>query len=151
MRRLKNALILSEVASKVFMIHRRKGFSARASFVDKVKNTANVEILTGSQVTKVHGNERVEGAEILDAISGVSRPLDVDLILVRIGVTPNSDLFEDQLELDERRYIRIDHQCETNVKGVFAVGDIANPASPTISSAVGMGATAVKVIRSRIT
>jgi thioredoxin reductase (NADPH) len=72
--------------------------------------------------------------------------LPADAVLIRIGVAPDTEIFSGKIDLDEQGYIRIDSRCEASVKGVFAVGDAANPVSPTVSSAVGMGATAAKAI-----
>ncbi len=71
---------------------------------------------------------------------------NVEAILIRIGVEPNTDFFREELDLDEQGYIKITQNCETNVEAVYAVGDAANPIAPTVSSAVGMGATAAKAI-----
>ena len=70
----------------------------------------------------------------------------VEAIVIRIGVEPNTELFRGQIELDNDNYIKINSRCETNLENVFAVGDVANPLAPTISSAIGMGATAAKVV-----
>jgi thioredoxin reductase (NADPH) len=71
-------------------------------------------------------------------------------VLIRIGVEPNTELFREQLDIDERGYVVVNNQQETNVSMVFAVGDVSNPVAPTISSAAGAGATAAKVIASRL-
>jgi thioredoxin reductase len=71
-------------------------------------------------------------------------------VLVRIGVEPNTELFHEQLEADAGGYITVNGQQETNVPMVFAVGDVSNPVGPTISGATGAGATAAKVIASRL-
>jgi len=71
-------------------------------------------------------------------------------VLIRIGFEPNTDFVRGQLELDERNYVIVDRQQETNVTNVFAIGDVANPLAPTIAGAVGAGATAAKVIASRL-
>ena len=71
-------------------------------------------------------------------------------VIVRIGFAPNTDLFRDQLGLDERGYVVINGAQETSVQNVFAIGDVANPLAPTIIGAVGAGATAAKVIGSRL-
>ncbi len=68
------------------------------------------------------------------------------MVLIRIGVEPNTEILRGKLDLDENGYVKINNLCETSEKGVFAVGDVANPIAPTISSAVGMGATAAKAI-----
>jgi len=71
-------------------------------------------------------------------------------VLIRIGVEPNTELFRDQLPLDERGYIISGRDHETSVPNVFGVGDVANPLAPTISGATGAGATAAKVIAARL-
>jgi thioredoxin reductase (NADPH) len=71
-------------------------------------------------------------------------------VLIRIGVEPNTELFREQLPLDQRGFITTNSEQETNVPMVFAIGDVANPIAPTISGATGAGATAVKVIAARL-
>jgi thioredoxin reductase (NADPH) len=71
-------------------------------------------------------------------------------VVVRIGVEPNTELFRDQLQLDDEGYVTVTSQHETNVVNVFAIGDVSNPLAPTIGSAAGSGATAAKVIASRL-
>ena len=71
-------------------------------------------------------------------------------VLIRIGVEPNTELFNEQLEMDETGYIVVNGQQETSVPMVFAVGDVSNPLAPTISGATGAGATAAKVISTRL-
>jgi thioredoxin reductase (NADPH) len=70
--------------------------------------------------------------------------------LIRVGEEPNTALFSGRIDMDEAGFILTDGNCETNLPCVFAVGDVANPLAPTISSAVGAGATAAKVIAARI-
>jgi thioredoxin reductase (NADPH) len=71
-------------------------------------------------------------------------------VLVRIGFQPNTEAFQNQLEIDEQGYVILGSQQETSVNNVFAIGDVANPLAPTIAGAVGAGATAAKVIASRL-
>jgi thioredoxin reductase (NADPH) len=71
-------------------------------------------------------------------------------VLIRIGVEPNTELFKGQLETDEKGYLMVNSRQESNVPMVFGVGDVANPMAPTISGATGAGATAAKVIASRL-
>jgi thioredoxin reductase (NADPH) len=71
-------------------------------------------------------------------------------VLVRIGVEPNTELFREQINLGEHGYVVVNGEQETNVANVFAIGDVANPLAPTISGATGAGATAAKVIASRL-
>lgn len=143
---LENALILSKDASKVFLVHRRKEFRARAEFVEKVKKLDNVEILFDTILTKISGNEHIECVEAANLKSNEKHLLSAEAVLIRIGVQPNTDFLPEKINLDKNGYIKIDHLCETSVRGIYAIGDVSNPSAPTVSSAVGMGATAVKKI-----
>jgi thioredoxin reductase (NADPH) len=71
-------------------------------------------------------------------------------VLTRIGVEPNTDLFREQLALDQQGYVTVTSEQETSVSMVFACGDVSNPLAPTISGATGAGATAAKVIAQRL-
>jgi len=141
-----NALILAETATKVLLVHRGKDFRARKEFVGKVLENPKVEILTETVLTKFIGNEEIEAVELKNLKTGDTKILPAEAALIRIGVAPDTEIFRGKIDLDERGYIKIDSRCETNVKGVYAVGDAANPVAPTVSSAVGMGATAAKAI-----
>ena len=141
-----NALILAETASKITLVHRNEDFRARSEFVKRVQRNSKIEILTNSVVKKIIGNERVEVIEIQNSLTDEMKILPVEAVLIRIGVEPNTKIFRGQIELDESGYIKINQNCQTNLQNIFAVGDVANPLAPTISSAVGMGATTAKVI-----
>jgi thioredoxin reductase (NADPH) len=101
-------------------------------------------------VHRIIGREHIEAVEIERA--GAIKPFQMAVqgVIVRIGFAPNSELFREQLKMDESGYVLINGVQETMLENVFAVGDVANPLSPTISGAVGAGATAAKVIASRL-
>ena len=147
---LENALILSDTAAKVTVVHRRGEFTARKDFVQQAKETANIEFLTNTCVTAIIGNTAVEAVELQKAVAGKRSTIGVDAVLIRIGVIPNTELFCGQIDLDAAGYITVNSKCETNFEGVYAVGDVANPVSPTISSAVGNGVVATKLAARRI-
>jgi thioredoxin reductase (NADPH) len=140
-----NALILAERAAKVYLVHRRPEFRARAEFLDKIRENPKVETLPETRVNKILGGEAVEKIELQNR-AGETFQIAVEAIVIRIGVEPNTELFRGQIELDNDNYIKINSRCETSLENVFAVGDVANPIAPTISSAIGMGATAAKVV-----
>ncbi|MGI8545138.1 MAG: NAD(P)/FAD-dependent oxidoreductase [Aridibacter sp.] len=141
-----NALILSKFASKVFLIHRSKNFKARSEFLTEVENNPKIEIITNTIVGKIIGDECIKNIELKNTQEKEIYNLPTNFILFRIGVEPNTNIFRGKIELDERGYIEINNQCKTSVENVYAIGDVANPLSPTISTAVGMGANAVKII-----
>jgi len=147
---LENALILSEIALTVTLAHRRASFGARNEFLEKARENPKIKILTETTVRRILGNERVEAVELHNPVAKQTQIIPAEIVLVRIGVEPNTNNLRSAIDLDERGYIKINSSCETNVDNIFAVGDVANPLSPTISSAVGMGATAAKVISSRL-
>ncbi len=101
-------------------------------------------------LTRIIGNEEVEAVEIHRKQGLKPFQLAVRGVLIRIGVEPNTELFREQLETDEKGFIKVSGQQETSVPMVFAIGDVSNPLAPTISSAAGAGATAAKVIAARL-
>ena len=96
------------------------------------------------------GNTEVEAVEIRRKDALKPFQMAVQGVVIRIGVVPNTELFSEQLQLDDRRYVVVTSLQETRVVNVFAVGDVSNPLAPTISGATGAGATAAKVIGSRL-
>jgi thioredoxin reductase (NADPH) len=145
---IENSLILSETAEKVYVAHRRNEFRAREEFLEQARNNPKIEFLPDTIVRKIIGKQKIEAVEIKNTKTGKTTKLKVENLLIRIGVEPNSELFQKQLKTDKDGYLETNARCETNVKFVFAVGDIANPISPTVSTAVGTGATVAKTILS---
>lgn len=145
-----NALLLAVTASSVTLIYRGKEFRARTEFVEQARNNRKIKILTETTVRKITGNEQIEFIELENTATKEKIEIKTEVILIRIGVEPNTKFLRGRAALDESGYIKINQNGETSVKGVFAVGDVANPLAPTVSSAVGMGATAAKVISSKL-
>lgn len=143
---LENALILGENAASVTLVHRRDAFRARAEFVDAAVKHPRVTIRLNHRVTELRGDDDLSAVVIEESSSGQRSNIPADYLLRRIGVAPNGELIAGIARLDERGYVIVDRDCRTNVTNIFAVGDVANPSSPTVSSAVGMGATAAKAI-----
>jgi thioredoxin reductase (NADPH) len=148
---VENAILLAKSCPTVTLVHRGPTLKARPEFVEQLHTNHCVTVFTNSIVTEILGGDEVEAVTIRrkDAI----KPFQVAVrgVLIRIGVDPNTALFGDQLEVDQRGYILVTSEQETSVSNVFAIGDVSNPLAPTISSAVGAGATAAKVIGSRLT
>jgi thioredoxin reductase len=147
---VENALLLVEVCPTVTLVHRGKKLRARREFVEQLQAKHCITVFTESVLTRIIGDERVEAVEIQRKQGLKPFQLAVRGVLIRIGVEPNTELFREQLDIDERGYVVVNNQQETNVSMVFAVGDVSNPVAPTISSATGAGATAAKVIASRL-
>lgn len=148
---VENALLLAEVCPTVTLVHRGRKLRARREFVERLQPNHAVTVFTESVVTRILGADRVEAVEILRKEGLKPFQLAVRGVLIRIGVEPNTDLFRDQLNLDQQGYVIVSSEQETNVPMVFAAGDVSNPLAPTISGATGAGATAAKVIAARLT
>lgn len=145
-----NALLLAEVCPTVTLVHRGKKLSARSEFAEHIKGEHRINVFTEATLQSILGKERVETVEVLRA--GALKPFRMAVrgVLVRVGVEPNTDLFREQLHADARGYVVVTGEGETSVEMVFAVGDISSPLAPTVSGATGAGATAAKVIASRL-
>jgi thioredoxin reductase (NADPH) len=145
-----NALLLAEVCPTVTLVHRGKALRARQTFVQQLQGQHCITVFPESVVTRILGNHEVEAVEILRKEALKPFQMAVQGVVIRIGVEPNTEIFREQLQLDSRGYAVVNNQQETNVVNVFAIGDVSNPLAPTISSAAGAGATAAKVIASRL-
>lgn len=147
---VENALLLAEVCPTVTLVNRGKKLRARPEFREKLQSQHCITVFTESALTRIMGSERVEAVEIQRRQGLKPFQLAVRGVLIRIGVEPNTELFREQLETDAGGYIAVNSQQETTVPMVFAVGDVSNPVAPTISGATGAGATAAKVIATRL-
>jgi thioredoxin reductase (NADPH) len=147
---VENALLLAEVCPTVTLVHRSKKLRARTELVERLRTNHCVTVFTEATVRRIIGEGAVEGVEIFRR--GAIKPFEMAVrgVLVRIGMEPNSELFREQLHMDERGYIITTGEQETSAGNVFAVGDVSNPLAPTINGATGAGATAAKVIASRL-
>ena len=148
---VENAALLAEVCPTVTLVHRGKKLRARPELREQLVSNHTVTVFTESNVTRIIGDDTVDAVEVKRRDGLKPFQIAVGGVLIRIGVEPNSELFRDQLELDTAGYIKVNNEGETSVTAVFAIGDVANPAAPTISGACGNGATVAKVIASRLT
>ena len=135
---LEDALYLSRLAAKVYLIHRRDSFRASKIYVDALAKSTNIEFLANSSISELIADERVTGIRLADG-----RELAVNGLFVRIGRKPASELVAGQLDLDEGGYIVADESTRTNIEGVYAVGDVRTKPLRQVVTAVGDGAVAV--------
>lgn len=146
---LENAIILGERAEKVYLIHRRDRFSARAEFVRAVNENQRIESVMSAEVREFGGSESLEFIDIERGMNGPLR-IRISKAVVRVGVVPNSELLVGKVVLDNAGYVTVDRSGRTSTPNVYAVGDVAFPESPTIATAVGSAAAAVKSIAANI-
>ena len=137
-----DALLLSRIAKKVIVVHRRDTLRATKIYHEPLIRAENVEFLWNSSVTALISDDRVRGAVVRGLRSGEEREVAVDGIFVSIGRAPATALVAGQLELDEGGYVVAGENTQTNLPGVFAVGDVRTKALRQIVTAVSDGAIA---------
>lgn len=135
-------LLLSRVASKVFVVHRRDTMRASKTYHETLMKAENVEFCWYSQVTGILSDDKVTGVRIKNINTGDERKLSCDGIFVAIGRKPASELAAGQLDLDERGYVITDESTKTNIPGVFAAGDVRTKVLRQVITAASDGAMA---------
>ena len=119
---LEDALYLADLASKVYLIHRRDEFRGEESTINLLKEKDNIEFLYNSNVTKLNTKDRLESIEVTSN-DGETRTIDVDALFVAIGRIPENQNFAKLINLDNAGYIISNEYCHTNVEGIFVAGD----------------------------
>ncbi len=137
-----DALHLSRLCKKVYLVHRRDSLRATKIYHNPLMNAENVEFLWNSTVTELHSGEKLTGIRIRNVVTGEETDIECDGIFVSIGRSPATALVAGQLELDEAGYVVADESTRTNLPGVFAVGDIRTKALRQIITAAADGAMA---------
>ena len=137
-----DALLLSRVAQKVIVVHRRDTLKATKIYHEPLVNAPNVEFCWNSTVKEILHGEKVSGIVVRDVNSGKEKQIDCDGVFVSIGRKPATELVAGQLSLDEGGYITADETTKTEIGGVFAVGDVRTKLLRQVVTAVADGAVA---------
>lgn len=137
-----DALYLSRLAKKVYVIHRRDTLRATKIYHDPLMKAQNVEFIWNTHVTELMGDNRLSAIGIERTDNGEKSKLYIDGLFVSIGREPSTQLFGQELLLDKNGYIVADESTKTNVCGVYAVGDVRTKALRQIVTAVADGAVA---------
>ena len=138
-----DAMLLSRVARKVILVHRRDSLRATKIYHEPLMKAENVEFAWNSQVAEILHDQKVSGVILRDVHSGQMRQIDCDGIFVSVGRKPVTEFLGNQLELDKGGYILAGESTKTNIPGVFAVGDVRTKFLRQVVTAVADGAVAV--------
>ena len=138
-----DALYLSRVTDKVYVIHRRDSLRATKIYHEPLMKAENVEFLWDSAITEIISDGRVTGARVQSLKDGSEREISFSGLFVSIGRKPATDFLKGVLELDDYGYIVADESTRTSIPGVFAVGDVRTKALRQVVTAVADGATAI--------
>ena len=133
---LEDALYLSDICNKVYLIHRRNEFRADSITIDKVLNKDNIIVMYDSIITKINGSNYLESIEVNNEL------LKVDGLFIAIGKIPNLDYLNGLIETNEDGYIKSNELCHTNVDGIFVAGDIREKTLRQLVTATSDGAIA---------
>lgn len=119
---LEDALYLTDLANKVYLIHRRDEFRGEESTLNLLKKKDNIEFVYNSNVTKLNASEKLESIEVTNKDGSVKK-IDVDGLFVAVGRIPENENFAKLINLDNSGYIIAGEDCNTNVPGIFVAGD----------------------------
>jgi thioredoxin reductase (NADPH) len=138
---VKEALYLADVASKVYLIHRREGFRANQTALDKLFENKKIELLLNKTIKRIEGDAMLQRVILKDVNTGVEETLEVEGLFVSIGLIAAADFIQDLLET-KNGYLSTDDTMATSLPGIFAAGDIRVKKGRQVATAVGDGALA---------
>jgi len=139
---VEEGLFLTRYAKTVTIVHRRDELRAGAVLQSRAKAHPKIKFIWNAVVTQVSGQDAVRAVRLKDMVSGEECEQPTDGVFIFIGHTPNTQLFEGQLEMDAQGYLQTDRLMRTSVPGVFAAGEAADPHYRQVITSAGMGAAA---------
>ena len=138
---LEDAIYLSKICKKVYLIHRRNEFRGEAKYVKELKKKKNVEFLLENNVTKLLGSDVLEGVELTNS-ANEKQNLNVSALFVAVGQVPGNSAFQNVITLDNFGYVVATENCHTNVPGIYVAGDARTKFVRQLTTACADGATA---------
>lgn len=138
-----DALYLSRIAKKVYLVHRRDTLKATQVYLKPLKDAENIEFLWNSTLCEVIFDNKVTGAKIKSTVTDNINEIEIDGVFISIGRKPATEFLRGILELDNNGYIIADETTKTNIPGIFAVGDVRTKTLRQVVTAVSDGAVAV--------
>jgi thioredoxin reductase (NADPH) len=140
---IEEATFLTKFASSVTLVHRRDSLRASKIMQDRAQSNDKIHFAWNSEVTKIHGEDKVSGVTLRDTVTGAERELPVTGLFVAIGHDPRVELVRGQVDLDAAGYICVEGRTtRTNLPGVFAAGDVVDHEYMQAITAAGSGCAA---------
>ena len=141
-----DVLYLSRLCEKVYLVHRRDTLRASKVYLDPLQKAENVEFVWDSEVKQLLRDQAVTGVRVRNKKTGEERDIPCGGVFVAVGYLPNTELYRGQVELDEAGYVLADETTQTNLPGVFAVGDLRKKPLRPVVTAASDGAVAAHFI-----
>ena len=142
---LEDAIFLTNYCRKVYLIHRRDAFRGEEKLLQTLKEKPNVEFVLNANITRLIGEDGVDGVEVEDKNTHEKRVLDVMGLFVAIGQMPENSEFINVVDLDKGGYIEAKEDCKTKTKGIFTAGDCRTKKVRQLATAASDGAIAALV------
>ena len=139
---MEEALFLTRFGSKVTVIHRRNGLRASKIMAERAMSHDKIDFIWDTVVEEVLGDPVMTGLRLRNVVDGTTSDVDADALFIAIGHTPNTAIFDGQLDLDEAGYIASPDGTSTNVDGVFVAGDVNDIRYKQAITAAGSGCKA---------
>ena len=139
---LENAIFLTNYCRKVYLIHRRDAFRGEEKLLQTLKEKPNVEFVLNANITRLIGEDGVDGVEVEDKNTHEKRIVDVMGLFVAIGQMPENSEFINVVDLDKGGYIEAKEDCKTKTKGIFTAGDCRTKKVRQLATAASDGAIA---------
>jgi len=140
---MEEATFLTRFASKVYLIHRRDSFKASKIMQERALANPKIEVIWNTEIAELLGEGKLTGVTTRNLVDGTERQLDLDGLFIAIGNDPRVWLVENQLELTDEKFIKVDgRSSKTTLPGVFAAGDVIDPTYRQAITAAGSGCVA---------
>lgn len=139
---LEEGIFLTRYANSVTIVHRRDELRAGAILEKRAKSNPKIKFIWNTVVKEIQGTDAVRSVNLKNVQTGEECQQPVDGVFIFIGHTPNTQLFKGQLEMDDKGYLKVDTLMRTNIPGVFAAGEAADPHFRQVITSAGMGAAA---------
>lgn len=136
-----NAIYLSSICNKVYLIHRNNNFRCEKSLLEKVSNINNIEIITDFNVKKYLGGKELS-AIIIENNNNDERTINLDGLFLSVGHIPQNELVKNILNLNENGYVSSNESCETNIEGIYVIGDVRDKKIRQLTTATNDGTIA---------
>lgn len=141
---LEDALYLSDLANKVYLIHRRDEFNGEYKYLNELRNKNNVEFVLNSTINKIIGDNHVEKLELINN-NNESKTISVNGLFIAIGQEPKNEIFANIVELDQKGYIKTIEDVKTKSNGIYVAGDTRVKELRQLTTAVSDGAIAASI------
>ncbi|HQD50179.1 MAG TPA: thioredoxin-disulfide reductase [Defluviitaleaceae bacterium] len=149
-RGVEDAILLAKFSPKVYLVQDLPHLTAQKILQEKLSSLDNVEVLTNQQVLEILGEDKVTGIKIKDKESGEEKILEVEGAFIAVGMTPNSEIVKGKVKTDQWGYILANENCETDIPGVYAIGDIRDKKLRQIITAAADGAIAINAVEKHL-